>query len=172
MGFCLRHNGRDFKLVGTLTIGRHESCALPIDDALISRRHATFTLVGDTVAVEDLGSRNGVLVNGVRVQGRQELRPGDKVTVGSQEILLVVDEKAPGQDVFNDAHTVTTGKSAMDAIPISQSQPPVDFVSIGGRDYAVVPKEEYLRLIGRSATVDGIEVAAPSRRGGKKSRRH
>jgi len=42
----------------------------------------------DGVSVQDFGSRNGVLVNGAKISGERELAPGDKVSIGSQEMVL------------------------------------------------------------------------------------
>jgi hypothetical protein len=59
-----------------------------LDDAHVSRKHARFRLVGDAVEVSDLESRNGVLVNGARIQAPTLLRHGDRVRVGEQELVL------------------------------------------------------------------------------------
>ena len=48
-----------------------------------------FTVRADAVTVEDLGSRNGVSVNGERIAGRVMLRAGDRIQIGSQEMVLV-----------------------------------------------------------------------------------
>jgi pSer/pThr/pTyr-binding forkhead associated (FHA) protein len=66
---------------GVLTIGRGEGSDLIVDDPTISRAHARLTTIGDAIVIEDLGSRNGTLVNGDLV-ARAELRPGDTITVG------------------------------------------------------------------------------------------
>ena len=58
MGYCLRYQGRDFKLVGTITIGRGESCTITLDDPLASRTHASVSLVGDKV-VNRMGEKLG-----------------------------------------------------------------------------------------------------------------
>ncbi len=42
----------------------------------------------DTVTIADLGSRNGVLVNGVKIEGERSLVAGDKISIGSQEMQL------------------------------------------------------------------------------------
>jgi DNA-binding NtrC family response regulator len=52
----------------------------------VSRQHALLRL-GETLLVEDLGSRNGILVNGVRVQ-RTELNAGDEVCLGPVKLHL------------------------------------------------------------------------------------
>lgn len=44
----------------------------------------------DTAAVVDLGSRNGVRLNGRRIEGESELRDGDRVRLGTQELLFTV----------------------------------------------------------------------------------
>ena len=65
------------------TIGRSRDCDIVLDDANVSRRHAEVRPRGDTWIVSDLGSTNGVTVNGARIEQAQVLRPGDRVEVGT-----------------------------------------------------------------------------------------
>jgi hypothetical protein len=65
------------------TIGRSRDCDVVLDDANVSRRHAEVRPRGDGWIVADLGSTNGVTVNGVRIEQAQVLRPGDRVEVGT-----------------------------------------------------------------------------------------
>ena len=60
---------------------------------LISRYHCTI-LVGDKVVIRDLGSKNGVRLNGERVNTEQTLHNGDKLTVGPLEFYLHIDADA------------------------------------------------------------------------------
>ena len=49
--------------LGTSVLGRGGDCSLHVDDPRLSRHHARFHFDGDSLAVEDAGSTNGVLVN-------------------------------------------------------------------------------------------------------------
>jgi predicted component of type VI protein secretion system len=54
-----------------LLIGRHPECDIQIDSRKISRRHCCIAQVADYLVVRDLGSTNGIRINGVRVlEGR------------------------------------------------------------------------------------------------------
>jgi len=64
-----------------LVVGRCSPSALRIPDRTLSREHARFSLAGERVIVEDLGSTNGTWVEGQRVQ-RAELAAGDEVLLG------------------------------------------------------------------------------------------
>jgi len=59
-----------------------------LDDAGISRRHAEIRPERDGWTVADLGSTNGVRVNGRAVAGRLALHSGDHVELGSTEIVF------------------------------------------------------------------------------------
>jgi Protein of unknown function (DUF3662)/FHA domain len=72
------------------TLGRSRDCDVVLDDAGISRRHAELRPGPDGWTVADLGSTNGVRVNGVQVRGVQLLRSGDRVELGSTEIVFEV----------------------------------------------------------------------------------
>jgi hypothetical protein len=69
-------------------IGRSRDCEVVLDDAGISRRHAEISPGPQGWTIADLGSTNGVLVNGHAITGAQPLTPGDRVELGSTEILF------------------------------------------------------------------------------------
>ena len=71
-------------------LGRSRDVDVQIDDPNVSRRHAEVVQEGSTVWIVDLGSTNGLEVNGVRTQ-RAKLGHGDKVTIGSTEIAFRLD---------------------------------------------------------------------------------
>lgn len=88
--FRLRYQSTDLEMpIGEFVVGRSSSCSLAVDDALVSRRHAVFHVTAEGVEVEDLGSRNGVIVNGAQIEGRRPLKHLDRVVIGAQELLLV-----------------------------------------------------------------------------------
>jgi hypothetical protein len=70
------------------TIGRSRACDVILEDAGASRRHAEIRPHQDGWTLEDLDSTNGVLVNGRPITGTQPLRPGDRIEIGSTEIVF------------------------------------------------------------------------------------
>jgi len=70
-----------------LLIGRHPECDIQIDSRKISRKHCCIAQVDDHLVVRDLGSTNGIRINGVRVlEGR--LKAGDELTIGGSRFRL------------------------------------------------------------------------------------
>jgi hypothetical protein len=89
MQFRLRYRAHDLELPpGEFAIGRSEECQLALDDPLVSRKHAVLRVGNRGVTVVDLGSRNGVIVNGERIGKERRLHHGDKVTIGGQDMIL------------------------------------------------------------------------------------
>ena len=72
----------------TVTVGRGPHCDLQIITHFVSREHARLTVSGEATLIEDLGSRNGVFVNSVRVD-RRHLQQGDLVTIGETQFRFV-----------------------------------------------------------------------------------
>jgi hypothetical protein len=70
------------------TIGRSRDCDIVLEDSGASRRHAEIRPHDGGWAVRDLDSTNGVRVNGRATQGVQPLRQGDRVEIGSTEIVF------------------------------------------------------------------------------------
>ncbi|HZU82311.1 MAG TPA: FHA domain-containing protein [Polyangiaceae bacterium] len=89
MRYRLRLLLQEFDLQpGTTIIGRSPDCNLTIEDPLVSRQHARIVIDSDGAWVEDLNSRNGVRVNGVIVREPTVLRDGDRVRVGTQDLVF------------------------------------------------------------------------------------
>jgi predicted component of type VI protein secretion system len=72
------------------TIGRSRDCDIVLEDSGISRHHAEIRPGPDGWTLDDLGSTNGVRVNGRRVSGSRALAAGDRLELGSTEIVFEV----------------------------------------------------------------------------------
>ncbi|RAL20267.1 GGDEF domain-containing protein [Lujinxingia litoralis] len=82
------HTGKMFKVdKAQATLGRSSRADIRVNDVGISRNHARVIAYGDDVFVEDLESANGTYLNGDRLLRRQQLKDGDKITLGSTTIL-------------------------------------------------------------------------------------
>jgi len=68
---------------GGATLGRSHEADIMLDDANVSRKHAEVRPSGGSWTVRDLGSTNGVKVNGRRIQGPQSLKRGDVIELGT-----------------------------------------------------------------------------------------
>jgi len=70
-----------------IVVGRHPLCDVRLDSIRVSRRHCCLTEVEGEVVVRDLGSLNGTLINGRRVEAGR-LRPGDELTIANLRYRL------------------------------------------------------------------------------------
>jgi pSer/pThr/pTyr-binding forkhead associated (FHA) protein len=71
-----------------ILVGRAPSADVRIDDPRVSRLHARIEMREDGVYVEDLGSRNGTLVDGALVLSSRRLAPGDEIAIGTASIIF------------------------------------------------------------------------------------
>lgn len=78
---------------GANDVGRAELCEISIDDELVSRRHARI-VVSDEIRIHDLGSTNGVLVNGRVISQATRIDSDDLVTIGDTVLRLRISEDA------------------------------------------------------------------------------
>src|SRR5712691_2372875 len=78
-----------------LTFGRAPASSVILDDDDVSREHCRIRASGDGYLIEDLGSRNGTILNGREIMEPTHLRPGDLIVVG--RALFEVRESAPAR---------------------------------------------------------------------------
>jgi len=90
MPYLVSNNSRYPLKVGMNIVGRDQTCDIFIPDPHMSRKHLSIDVVGDgTITIIDLGSTNGMVVDGERVPSAI-LRPGESFTVG--QTTFVVDD--------------------------------------------------------------------------------
>ncbi len=103
------------KLKGDIIIvGRDAGCDVPVSDPTVSRRHARITRRAGRITVTDLNSSNGTFVNGLRITGEVEVRPGDTIALGSYT-FRITDAAVVEQEDFRGDVTIEARDVAVDA---------------------------------------------------------
>ncbi len=130
---------------GVTTIGRHDECQLRIKSSQVSRKHCELFEKKGHLLVKDLGSSNGTIVNGKKVQGQRVLEPGDELSIGPILLRVVKSE------VAGPASPAGPGKPGETAV----SAPPVAVSTEGDPDgFAIeIDVEEPAQAPNRSPTI-------------------
>ncbi|MFH0803039.1 MAG: FHA domain-containing protein [bacterium] len=107
-----------------MTIGRDVSCEILLNNEQVSRKHAELLRITDGYLLRDLGSTNGVFINGQRIQ-EKFLNPGDMITIGELQFLFqmpgarkpVITEPNLGQDRPRESHPPSENLDETRAVP-------------------------------------------------------
>ncbi|HVQ29037.1 MAG TPA: FHA domain-containing protein [Vicinamibacteria bacterium] len=86
---------------GDNIIGRGEDCRLRIQSGTVSRHHARVRVRGDQVVLEDLGSKNGTFVSGLKVVAPTTLSGGEEIRVGSIIVRFSIFSAFSSTDTFS-----------------------------------------------------------------------
>jgi pSer/pThr/pTyr-binding forkhead associated (FHA) protein len=71
-----------------ITIGRQDGNTIRLTERNVSRRHARLLRQNGAVLVEDLGSYNGIRINGEKIQGRAQIHDGDLIQIGDYDLAI------------------------------------------------------------------------------------
>lgn len=105
---------------GKYIIGRKEKCDFCINNKTVSGNHAEISVAdsGKTIILSDLGSKNGTVVNNLRIHESRELKENDQIMFGSTEFKIQTDDKPAEVET----HKVTLSKD----IPENSIFMPID----------------------------------------------
>jgi sigma-B regulation protein RsbU (phosphoserine phosphatase) len=148
----------DYTLRGeALVVGRAMDADLTLSDPFLSRRHSRFFRTGEELFVEDLGSRNGTIVNGQAIQQATRVRPGDVVKISNSVIAILAPApvKAPKPaDDFLDGTVFRRASELLDR----QNAPAAAANAAEIRRYAERLKllNEVHQALGRSLTLEEL----------------
>lgn len=92
---------------GEFTVGRGKDCSISLPDGTLSRKHIQILIDDSGTFVEDKGSRNGTLVNRVKISGRVRLRDGDEIKIGETKIFV---GKPPSSSITSSTEKPITRK--------------------------------------------------------------
>lgn len=120
--------GKEFPLaVGTTVVGRGRDVEVRLSDALVSKRHARIT-VGATIEIADLGSANGLIVDGVAMS-RVPLETSTRVVMGDT-VVAVVPLRRP-TDTVPPGPTISFVRSPRVLPPVTNRELPAPEVPSG-----------------------------------------
>ena len=90
--------GERYRLVKEKTIiGRHPGCDIVVDSGSVSRQHAAIEMKDGGWWVEDLGSRNGTIVNGETLKEQHRLEAADEIGVCDERLVFTVGDTTPSE---------------------------------------------------------------------------
>ncbi|MFH1811478.1 MAG: FHA domain-containing protein [Pseudomonadota bacterium] len=106
--------GKRFELsdaIAEVVIGRSSDCDLCINDANISRRHALVRKDWGGITIEDLSSKNGVVINDKKISGARAMSDSDEIMLGAVRLTFIdptasILGKLDGIPAFEDQETV------------------------------------------------------------------
>jgi len=84
---------------GIYTVGSDEDCHVRLSHRDVDNRHAILTIRPDGCWVEDLEAQGGTFVDGTRIQGRKEVRPGQLIGIGPFVLIIKADAHAAAAPV-------------------------------------------------------------------------
>jgi hypothetical protein len=148
--------------VGEFAIGRGSKCQLIIDDPQVSRRHALLHVTAATVVIEDLGSRNATIVNGVIAKGRITLIGGDRIQIGRHEMILVrskVDDTRDEVPTDGRAQAPWFHKSQLAAAAAVATEDVPAHQALDGREESTAPSSLLSDLAQKALSAGHVEEA-------------
>ena len=80
-------SGTSYDISGGATLGRGD-VEIHLEDPFASSQHARIARQGHVLVIEDLGSTNGSLLNGRRIDAAEVLKPGDEIELGTSAMTF------------------------------------------------------------------------------------
>jgi sigma-B regulation protein RsbU (phosphoserine phosphatase) len=129
----------------SVVVGRSEQADITVTDHSVSRRHARIFRQGADWSVEDLGSRNGTLLNEQRLAAASVLKPGDVIRVGDTRVVLAT----PGMPTGPVRAAAIDPAAAGDSM-VSVLRPAAELMKIGGSDAGASSRLRLLNEVHRA----------------------
>jgi len=109
-----------------ITIGRSRDSDIFLPDQWLSRQHAEIRQKPDGFYVNDLGSKNGTLLNGGRLQEEQRLRAGDIITLGEHILTFSLGGEPGDEETEPDSDPVGTRVFSARELSDIKTKPAID----------------------------------------------
>ncbi len=95
-------------------LGRHPDCDIVLDSGAVSRQHAQISLLSGEYFIQDLGSRNGTIVNGQAIQAPHRLQDGDRLKICDLSFAFYRDQPSERKPLAPNIATLTDSAMLID----------------------------------------------------------
>lgn len=140
-----------------ITIGRKEGNTIRLTERNISRRHAKLRKANGIYLVEDLGSYNGVKVNGRRIPNELALKAGDQISIGDYQLALQLDDGATVPETTAPLGAPNGGEAA--TAMLQSPSPAAPTLPAGGVGTPAIAAGPPARIVMVSQPAPGAEFA-------------
>ncbi len=140
-GYAARSFGSD-----AVVIGRSEQADVIVADHSVSRRHARVFREGGAWAVEDLGSRNGTMLNEARLAAPMALKTGDVIRIGDTRLVV----GSPGQKTEPPRPQAAIEQAPATDSVVSVLRPATDLMKISASDSGAASRLSLLNEVHRA----------------------
>lgn len=125
------------------TLGRENNNDIVLEGSSVSREHARVVKANKVYIIEDLGSRNGILINGIR-SSRETLRDGDEIAIGEYTFLYEEDvmTEDKGETIVAPFDTKKSEESELPGLPaeLYESEiPSAEHTDVSAHEQSVQP---------------------------------
>jgi Inner membrane component of T3SS, cytoplasmic domain len=145
-----------------LTIGRADDNDVRLQDPYVSRRHAVVHRAGNSLVIEDTGSRGGFTINGVAVGSPCFLRDGDVIGIGNVQLRVACPNGRP-----HDPSDVTlAGQAAADSRARPYGGPAPVPPPSAGRQFSLESQRAgaISNVAGNQYNIEALRILGPMRR--------
>ena len=140
-----------------ILVGRHPDCDYILQASRkVSRRHLCVVQVNDQYLVRDLGSMNGIWINGQRVEREHPITIGDELSIGDLVFRFEMVQKLPRA-----ARTKPRPAATPDADPVPGATPPGDLDLSQANPVAIPDEEDSFQVLDDAAGVRSVVDGEP-----------
>ena len=155
-----------------ITIGRQEGNTIRLTERNVSRRHARLMRNNGHVLIEDLGSYNGIRINGDRISGQVQVADGDLIQIGDYDLALQAEEgkqvAAPTVPLESPTRKLPDPSATMPALPAVESPQEANDEDVRDADEGEVGSDAPVAVPKHQATavirIDQIEGSSNRKR--------
>ncbi|QDT46989.1 FHA domain-containing protein [Symmachiella dynata] len=103
-----KHQGTKIPLPNReVTVGRDDKCYVRLTSGDVSRVHCSLLATNEGILIKDSGSQNGVIINGMKIEGDHMMRPGDLLKIGPVKFTMEIPQLAAPAGAADDDSIAT-----------------------------------------------------------------
>jgi len=122
-----------------VSVGRDDKCYVRLTSADVSRVHCTMVATKEGILIKDAGSQNGVIINGMKIEGEHLMRPGDLLKIGPVKFTMEVPQVS--EPVLTDDDSIASWLAEGDTNAAASDSETTEIHTSGAQKESPKPKD-------------------------------